>query len=274
MRPPREDIAAPPFPPATAWVGGEEPNLARMVARGPLLVHFFDFAQLNSVRALPYVEAWSGRYGDHGLGTLGVHSPRFAFTRPAEAVAAVLPRLGIGWPVAVDAERRIWRDYGCEGWPSLFLWSRGGTLRWYQLGEGNYEATELAIREALEEAGAEVEWPAPIEPVRPSDAPGATVISPSPELFPGGSAEVPWSPSGDDPMLALSYEGGGAFVAAAGEGELGVRLDGARRDPVAISEAGLHAIVEHERHESHRLELEPSGGVEIHSVQFPPAPPP
>lgn len=257
----------------TAWVGGEEPNLARVLAGGPLLVHFFDFAQLNSVRALPYVEAWSGRYGEHGLSTLGVHSPRFPFTQPAEAVAAVLPRLGIGWPVAVDTERRIWRDYGCEGWPSLFLWSRGGVLRWYQLGEGNYEATELAIREALEEAGAGVEWPAPIEPVRPSDAPGATVISPTPELFPGGSAEVPWSPSDDDPALALSYEGGGAFVAAAGEGELAVRLDGARQDPVAIREAGLHAIVEHERHESHLLELEPSGGVAIHSVQFPPAPP-
>ena len=28
------------------------------------LVHFFDFAQLNSVRTLPYVGEWARRYGD------------------------------------------------------------------------------------------------------------------------------------------------------------------------------------------------------------------
>ena len=32
--------------------------IAELTAAGPVLVHFFDFAQLNSVRALPYVIAW------------------------------------------------------------------------------------------------------------------------------------------------------------------------------------------------------------------------
>lgn len=254
-------------------MGGTPPKLELLVAQGPLLVHFFDLAQLNSARALPYVEAWSARYGGHGLSTIGVHSPRFTFTRSAEAVEAALPRLGIEWPVAVDAEHRIWRDYGCEGWPSLFLWSRGGALRWYHLGEGDYEASEQAIREALEEAGVEAEWPPPLEPMRASDAPGATVISPTPELFPGGSAESPWSAGAEQRSLEVPYVGGGAFLAAAGEGEVAVRLDGAPLDPVVIREPGLHAIVVHERNESHLLELEPSQGVEIHSVQFPPAPP-
>src|SRR5918995_1068670 len=113
--------------------------------------------------------------------------------RPAEQPPhPPLPRLGITWPVALDPEMRIWRDYEPHGWPALFLWARGGALRWYHLGEGEYAGTEEAVREALEEAGAEREWPPTVEALRPSDVPGMEVIAPTPEQFPGGSTEEPW----------------------------------------------------------------------------------
>jgi hypothetical protein len=266
-------------------VGGKGPNLARVVAHGPLLVHFFDFAQLNSVRAMPYVVAWSERYREHGLSTLGVHTPRFEFTAPAEAVEASLAGLGIEWPVAIDSQRLMWRDYGSEGWPSLFLWSRGGALRWYHLGEGDYEQTEAAITDALDEAarapGGEADevaeksdWPAPLEPLRPTDAAGATVIAPTPELFPGGSPQTPWTPSGEQPALSVPYEGGGAFLAATGDGEVALSVDGAPRDPVAVHGPGLYQLVADSEHLRHELELEPDEGVAVHSIQFSPAPAP
>jgi hypothetical protein len=270
VRPPRADIAAPPLPPGIEWVGGGEPRLERLVASGPLLVHFFDLAQLNSVRALPYVEAWGERYRERGLSTVGVHSPRFPFTRNPEVVAAALPRLGIQWPVAVDAEHAIWRAYGCRGWPSLFIWSRGGALRWYHLGEGEYAATEMAIREALSEAGARGEWQPPLDPLRAGDEPGAQVVAPSDEFFPGGSSE---RPSAGGEAIELSYQGGGAFVAADGQGEVAVSVDGAERPPILIRHPGLHAVVVHEHHESHSLRLDPDPSLEIYSVQFPAAPP-
>jgi hypothetical protein len=273
LRPPRADIAAPPLPPGIAWVGGPEPRLDRLAASGPLLVHFFDLAQLNSVRALPYVEAWTERYRDHGLSTLGVHSPRFPFTRDPDTVEDALPRLGIEWPVAVDSEHSIWRAYGCRGWPSLFLWSRGGALRWHHMGEGEYVETELAIREALEEAGVAPEWPPPLEPLRASDAPGARVVPPTPEAFPGGGPERPWRASPERPALELDYEAGGAFLAAAGRGEVALSVDGEERDPVAIHHPGLHALVVSEVHERRRIELRPDPSVEVYSIQFSPAPP-
>ncbi len=84
MRPERADIAAPPFPGRLRWLNVErKPELAALLATGPVLVHFFDFAQLNSVRALPYVIEWDRRYREAGLGTVGVHSPRFAVHRRA-----------------------------------------------------------------------------------------------------------------------------------------------------------------------------------------------
>src|SRR5213592_732868 len=98
MRPPRPDIAAPPFPPRLAWVGDVPGRMERLTASGPVLVHFLDFAQLNSVRALPYAIAWEARYRAAGLSVLGVHSPRFAFTSDLATLTAGLDRLGVGHP--------------------------------------------------------------------------------------------------------------------------------------------------------------------------------
>jgi hypothetical protein len=271
LRPPRPDIAAPPLPPDTEWAGEAVPSLERLLAASPVLVHFFDFAQLNSVRSLPYLRAWSERYRGDGLVLLGVHSPRFPFTRAREAVAESLPRLGIEWPVAVDPLLRIWREYGCRGWPSLFLWGRGGTLRWYHLGEGEYAATEEAIREALAESGAGAAgWPPVLEPLRPGDAPDAKVVAPTPEYLPGGSLRQPLRGPGE---LRVEYEAAGAYAAADGDGEIAIRLDGDRLDPVAVSHPGLFELTAHELTERHTLDLELSAGVIAYSVQFAAGPP-
>src|SRR5919106_6289553 len=84
MRPPAPVIAVPPLPADLRWVGVRRPpRIEPLVAVGPVLVHFFDFAQLNAVRTLPYLIAWHERYRDAGLALLGVHSPRFPFTSSA-----------------------------------------------------------------------------------------------------------------------------------------------------------------------------------------------
>ena len=149
MRPDREDIAAPELPPAIEWIGGGPETMTGLTAGGPVLVHFFDFAQLNSVRTLPYLESWHRRYRSEGLRVLGVQAPRFAFGADRAAVEAGLRRLGVSFPTVIDATRELWFDYGCEGWPSLFLWSQGGALRWFHFGEGEYRGTEEAIQEEL-----------------------------------------------------------------------------------------------------------------------------
>jgi hypothetical protein len=228
-------------------------------AAGPVLVHFFDFAQLNSVRTLPYVCEWARRYEPHGLTTIGVQAPRFPFGAERDAVASGLQRLEVELPVAIDADRRLWHAYGCEGWPSLFLWKTGGALAWFHFGEGEYQPTEEAIQAELREGDALQALPEPMEPLRPSDAPGAKVMPPSPELFPDKSWEG---------KLELPYEAGGAHATVEGEGELTVELDGSQQDPIAISGPGIYTLAEHPRHESHTLALEPSSGIQVWSISF------
>ena len=75
-------------------------------------------------------------------------------------------RLGVAFPVAIDGDRSLWHAYGCEGWPSLFLWN-GGRARLVHFGEGEYLATEEAIQAELREHDALQELPEPIaDPAR------------------------------------------------------------------------------------------------------------
>jgi len=269
MRPPRPDVAAPPWPGGTEWAGPGAPQIERLTAEAPVLVHFFDFAQLNSLRTLPYLLEWTDRYRPHGLVTVGVHSPRLGFSRDRDAVAGAVERLGIEHPVALDSEFRIWRDYGCQGWPSLFLWSRGGALRWYHLGEGEYADTELALQEALAEAGCKADFPDPVVPLRPSDEPGARVVAPSEEVFPGGSPERPWSGTG---ALELGYAAGGAYASVAGQGALSISVDDQPLE-IEVPAPGLVELATHERHEQHTLRIEPAEGIALYSVSFAPGVP-
>ena len=155
-----------------------------IAARGPVLVFFFDFSQLNSVRALPYVIEWHRRYRDLGLTVIGVQAPRFPFGADPGTVRTGIDRLGIEFPVVIDDRQELWYSYGCEGWPSLFLWGRGGILQWFHFGEGDYRSTEEAIQASLGKAGADAELPEPMGAIRETDVQGIEVIATGAELIP------------------------------------------------------------------------------------------
>jgi len=237
-------------------------------AKGPVLVHFFDFAQLNSVRTLHYLTEWNRRYRDAGLSTIGVQAPRFPFGTDPAVVARGLERLGVDFPVAIDADRGLWHAYGCKGWPSLFLWKLGGALSWFHFGEGEYNSTEEAIQAELREQDALRDLPSPMDPLRPSDAPGAHVMPPTEELFPGSSWERPWTPASEGDSLEISYEAGGAYATVEGSGEIEVEIDGGSAEPIRVDSPALYALAEHARHEQHTLALRPSPGLRIWSVSF------
>jgi hypothetical protein len=265
MRPERADIAAPELPPRVRWLNAEEsPAMAELTATGPVLVHFFDFAQLNSVRALPYVNGWHDRYAPYGLAVLGAHSPRYPFGADRGVLAEGIARVGVHHPVADDSQYALWHEYGCRGWPSLFLWGPGGALHWIHFGEGEYQATEEEIAALLPNGG-----PAePLAPLRPSDAPGARVMPPTPEVFPGGSPSEPWSTASGEECLTLEYEAGGAAASVDGSGELWVSIDGARLPSISIDAPGVYELGSHPRHGPHRLELRSSAGLSIYSIGF------
>jgi hypothetical protein len=250
------------------WIGPEPDEAERICARGPLLVQFIDAGHLSSVRTIPYLGAWEARYRDLGLTVVGVNSPRFPFTAESGKLSAALARLQVSFPVALDATYAAWRDYGCRGWPSLFLWGRGGVLRWFHFGEGEYAATEEALQAELRSGDAATDLPSPLAPRRPSDAPGALVARPSDEVFPGGSPSRPWVAGTDEAPLELEYAAEGAWATVDGDGLLRASLDGAPERAIEVDAPGAYELASHGRHQRHRLALSASPGLSVYAISF------
>lgn len=266
MLPGRDDIAIPPFAPGTTWLGGEPPVGERLTARGPLLVHFFEVGELSSVRTLPFVAGLRRHYAETGLTVLGVHSPRSALAGTDEALSAALSRLEVPFPVANDREHRNWHSYGCKGWPSTFLWGRGGTLRWVHFGEGAYHETEAAIRSELGGDGGEAMLDAPASS---PDAP--QLEQPSEEVFPGGAADEPWTPADPGEPLAVEYAGAGAWAALDGDGVVKVIVDGEDEGrAIELNGPGLYELSDHEGHGLHEVQFWLEGQIRVWSVAFVP----
>jgi hypothetical protein len=265
IEPHRNDIPVPAFPPSLTWIGDEPAAAERLTARGPLLVLFFEVGELAGVQSLPHVEAWAERYGQAGLTTVGVHSPRSDLARDPGELSAALGRLGVDFPVAADNEYRVWHDYGCKGWPSLFLWGRGGRLRWFHLGIGGIADTEEAIRRELRAGETNRELPEPVH--RPAGK-GTEVVKPSDEVFPGGSHEQPWVPPAGEP-LEVSYAGAGAWAALDGSGRLEVHVDGGSRPhELTVAAPGLYELSAHPRHGMHEVRLDFEGSIRVWSIAF------
>src|SRR3954451_6871655 len=101
-----------------------------------VLVEFWDFCRVNSLRTLPYMKAWHERYAGAGLRVIGVDTPGYSFGRDPGGVGLAVARVGIDYPVAVASDYRLWQEYGTQGWPSRYLFARRGILRYVHYGEG------------------------------------------------------------------------------------------------------------------------------------------
>src|SRR6266508_1689612 len=139
-------------------------RMDRLIGSHVVLVEFWDFARINSLRTLPYAQAWRERYGPVGLEVIGVHSPGYSFGGDRELVAGAVAR---------DSDLQVWRHYGNKGWPGRYLFDRRSNLRYLHYGEGDYLDCELAIQELVRDIEPEVELPEPLDPLRPEDAVGA-----------------------------------------------------------------------------------------------------
>jgi thiol-disulfide isomerase/thioredoxin len=243
MRAPEHAIPAPPFPRDLTWVNVAPLRMDRQRGR-PVLVEFWDFCRVNSLRTLPYVKAWHERYAGDGLRVIGVHTGGFLPARDTANAVAAVARLGIEYPVVVDERLEIWDFYGNEGWPARYLWDAQGALYSMHYGEGAYRETEREIQALLGVARE------PLPPLRPEDA--ADV------LLPAQTADQPGAYSGP-------YEAGAAWAVLEGAGEVA-----ANGRTLTVAEPGCYQLVEHPQHTAGVLEIEIGAGVTCHATCFTP----
>ncbi|POA42955.1 cytochrome C biogenesis protein [Pseudomonas sp. MPR-ANC1] len=138
---------------AVQWLNS--PELSAESLRGKVvLVDFWTYDCINCQHSLPYVKDWAKKYEKDGLVVIGVHTPEYGYERIIDNVREQVRKLGITYPVAIDNNYAIWRNFDNQYWPAHYLIDAKGQVRFSHFGEGRYEAQEQVIRQLLEEAKA------------------------------------------------------------------------------------------------------------------------
>ncbi len=144
---------------AVEWINS--PALTNDALKGKVvLVDFWTFDCINCQHTLPYVKDWAKKYEKDGLVVIGVHTPEYGFERIIDNVKAQVKKLGITYPVAIDNNYAIWRNFDNQYWPAHYLVDAKGQVRYTHFGEGRYDEQEKMIQQLLQEAKADAPKPA------------------------------------------------------------------------------------------------------------------
>ena len=270
VKPPRLDIPMPELPEGVKWINVPYLGMRTLLGRSVPLVWFWDYCSLNSLRALPYLQEWHHRYERHGLKVIGVHSPQFPFGREPDLVEGAVHSLGVEFPVALDADYEVWKAYGNEVWPALYLWDRKGVLRHYHFAEGAYEETERAIQELLQEIDPDAQMPEPMAPLRRTDRPGTLVQIPTPHRYLEEDRSGREMEPGED--ISVRYRGATAAAVLDGAGRVDVEVDGELRRIMRLSGPRLYKLVESGMHEEHEVRLRFRDAARAYAFSFAPGP--
>ena len=143
----------PGFGGAVGWLNSAP--LSSKALRGKVvLVNFWTYSCINSLRELPYMKAWTAKYKDAGLVVIGVHAPEFGFEKSPANVKNAVSELNVAYPIPIDSNHSIWEAFHNEYWPADYFIDAKGRIRYRHFGEGEYDKSERVIQALLRESGA------------------------------------------------------------------------------------------------------------------------
>lgn len=291
--------AAPEFTGLDGWLNAPQPPTMAGLRGKVVLVNFWTYSCINSLRPMPYIKRWQAEYGALGLQVVGIHTPEFGFERVRGNVEAALRELDIRFPVGQDNGFQTWRAWSNQAWPAFYLIDREGRIVLARDGEGHAHDIEGAIRGLLGLSGPYGQ---------PGDDPDFSRIR-SPELYYGAQHPTPqdraqsprqgtasYSFTGAGPMLnqyqldgtwaregeALTLRSalGGLrlrfsaaklhLVAGAPEGaRLRVTVDGGPARVVEVRRPALHTLLDGEAYGEHLVTVEADApGLSLFSSTF------
>src|SRR6266446_10805634 len=101
---------------AVAWLNSA-PLSSKSLRGKVVLVNFWTYSCINSLRELPYIKSWATKYKDSGLVVIGVHAPEFGFEKDRANVEEAVRELNVDFPVPIDSDHRIWNAFSNQYWP-------------------------------------------------------------------------------------------------------------------------------------------------------------
>ena len=292
---------APDFRGISHWLntpGGRAVSLASL--RGTVvLVDFWTYSCINCLRTLPHLRALYAAYHAHGLEIVGVHTPEFAFEHVVGNVRQATQDLHVTWPVALDNGYGTWNAYSNQYWPAEYLVDAAGQVRRVHFGEGEYGATEQAVRSLLAEAGrSSVPKPrsrladmTPTGTLTPESYLGSTRLARyvGSRLHPNVLAQYTFATAlpqddlsyagqwrvgpqrivaGENARLRLRYHARFVYIVLGGRGTVRTLIDGKPAQTLAVNADRLYTVVSGLAAADGVLELRVSPGVNAYAFTF------
>ncbi len=147
----RED--APPLVGIDGWLATDITSLEELKG-SVVVVEFWTFGCYNCKNRIPYTQDLYAKYRDQGMEIVGIHSPEFKYERDVANVEQAMDDLGVTWPVALDTDRRTFREWQGRPayWPRTYVLDKQGRIRFDHIGEGAYEELDQVVGYLLTES--------------------------------------------------------------------------------------------------------------------------
>jgi len=143
---------APELDGALAWLNTEKPLRMEELKGNVVLLDFWTYCCINCMHVLPTLRQLEKDFEDEPFVVIGVHSAKFEKEKEAVNIRRAMERHDVRHPVAVDSNFQIWRNYGVNAWPTLFLIGADGKAMAKIPGEPRYEDLKKMISLLLEDA--------------------------------------------------------------------------------------------------------------------------
>jgi thiol-disulfide isomerase/thioredoxin len=144
-----EPEKAPEFRKSGVWINSTPLTLKALKGK-VVLVDFWAFDCAPCIEAMPHVRELYSKYESRGLVIIGVHAPRTEDEHNVTKLREAVKRMDIRFPVVTDNPQKIWSDYRCDSWPTVFVIDRNGAIRYSHGGVGRYGDLEETIQTLLD----------------------------------------------------------------------------------------------------------------------------
>lgn len=143
---------APDLPAAATWFNTPHaPSLGAELAGHVVVLYFWTASSVHCRHAVQTMRFVEQRFAGRAVAVIGAHSGRFAGERAAARVRDAVLELGIRHPVVVDEDGALFREYGCQAWPTIVLIDAAGVVRFTGAGEADRDRLVQAVDALLEE---------------------------------------------------------------------------------------------------------------------------
>ncbi len=135
------DFLAPSFPTLDQWINS--PPLTSDAFKGKVVaLHFFAFGCINCIHNYPSYRRWQTQFDGQPFVMLGVHTPETEPERSFEELKKRVATEKLTFPIVMDGQSQLWNAWGNAMWPSVYLIDKQGRVRYWWLGELNWQGAE------------------------------------------------------------------------------------------------------------------------------------